>query len=258
MNRNVSTTILLASALFFSISPSFAFEPPAPSIQKIIIDPGYGGDDEGPTCKNSGIKTKDINLSISKKLAQVITDKLDIKAILTRNNDKFVLLDERTAIANIENGDLFISIHTNSSDSSEAYGIETYTMNSRASDKYAAEISARENPSSSEFETVLKNVLVDMQVKNKTDESESLAKIVQQSIFDYLNPKYSHIKNRGVKRGPFYVLIGANMPSIVVATGFVSNSRECERLASDKYQRDIAKAISFGIERYIKKFNKDR
>jgi N-acetylmuramoyl-L-alanine amidase len=134
--------------------------------------------------------------------------------------------------------------------------METYVMNARASDRYAAEVAARENAVTSnsmgEFGSILEEILVDMQKTNKVNESSKLAASVQGSMHKDMAKKYSRIKNLGVKKAPFYVLIGANMPSILVETGFISNYKEEKRLRSSKYLKNLSAAMAKGISGYAK------
>lgn len=223
-------------------------------VSRIVIDPGHGGKDFGAPGAIQGIFEKDITLAISKKLAAKIRDSLKCEVILTRNTDHYLTLEERTAIANTKNGDLFISIHTNAARNSDAYGIETYFLN-LATDDESILVAARENATSTKNISDLQSILSDLMQNAKVNESSRLAASVQDVMCNHMSVKYSKIKNKGVKKAPFYVLLGAQMPAILVETSFISNERECARLASADYQDRICDAIIAGIGRYIKDIN---
>ena len=161
-------------------------------------------------------------------------------------------LEERTAFANTKNADLFISIHTNSHKDRRAYGIETYFLN-LATDDEAIRVAALENATSTKNISDLQSILNDLMQNAKINESSRLAVHVQSSIVSHLKSKrWTRIKNKGVKQAPFYVLLGAQMPSILIETSFISNSRECKRLTNPKYQDQLSEAILKGIRKYIK------
>ncbi len=177
---------------------------------------------------------------------------MKFEVILTRNSDRFLTLEERTAIANTKNADLFISIHTNSHRDRRAYGIETYFLN-LATDDEAIRVAALENATSTKNISDLQTILYDLMQNAKINESSRLAANVQVSMVHYLKRKrWSRIKDKGVKQAPFYVLLGAQMPAILVETSFISNPRECKRLVNPTYQQRICEAIVIGIKNYIK------
>jgi N-acetylmuramoyl-L-alanine amidase len=176
---------------------------------------------------------------------------LHIEVFLTRNGDRNLTLEERTAIANTKNADLFISIHTNAARDRRAYGIETFFLN-LATDNDAILVAARENATSTKNISDLQTILSDLMQNAKINESSRLAVHVQRSTSRHLKKYYSRIKNKGVKQAPFYVLLGAQMPSILIETAFISNSRECKRITNAKYQDRMVEAIVNGIRQYIK------
>ena len=223
-------------------------------VSRIIIDPGHGGKDFGAPGVVKGVYEKDITLAIGKKLAAKIQDSLKCEVIMTRTTDRYLTLEERTAIANTKNGDLFISIHTNAAKSPDAYGIETFFLN-LATDDESILVAARENATSTKNISDLQSILTDLMQNAKVNESSRLAASVQDILCNHMSVKYSNIKNKGVKKAPFYVLLGAQMPSILVETSFISNERECARLASPEYQDRICDAIIAGVGRYIKDTN---
>ena len=223
-------------------------------VSRIVIDPGHGGRDFGAPGYLKGIHEKKVVLAISKKLSKKIREKLNCEVLMTRTRDRYLTLEERTAIANTKNADLFISIHTNSTRDRRAFGIETYFLN-LATDKDAILVAARENATSAKNISDLQTILNDLMQNAKINESSRLAAHVQTAMYHHMRKRYSRIKNLGVKQAPFYVLLGAQMPSILVETSFISNSRECKRLVSSKYQNQLCDAIVQGIQNYIKEIN---
>ena len=187
----------------------------------------------------------------------MIHEKLHLDVIMTRKNDKFVTLEERTQIANLNNADLFISIHTNADKDQKARGIETYFLNLSTDDDAILE-AARENATSLKDISDLNTILSDLMQNDKLNESERLANQVQNSLYNQIKGKYSNVKNRGTKSAPFYVFLGTKMPAVLVATSFISNPRECERLLSEEYQNDLCEGIVAGIENYIRERNSEQ
>jgi N-acetylmuramoyl-L-alanine amidase len=221
-------------------------------VRRIVIDPGHGGRDYGAPGYLKGVHEKHITLQIALKLAKMIRKELNTEVYLTRSRDRFLTLEERTAIANTKSADLFISIHTNSHKDRRAYGIETYFLN-LATDDEAIRVAAMENATSTKNISDLQTILHDLMQNAKINESSRLAGNVQVSMVRHLkNKRYGRIKDKGVKQAPFYVLLGAQMPAILVETGFISNPRECKRLVSVKYQQRVCEAIILGIKKYIK------
>lgn len=220
-------------------------------VRRIVIDPGHGGHDFGAPGYYKGIHEKNIVLQIARKLAKKIRKKLGIEVVVTRNSDRYLSLEERTAIANTKNADLFISIHTNSAKNRQAYGIETYFLN-LATDDEAILVAARENATSTKNISDLERILFDLMHNAKINESSRLAGYVQESLYQHMKRRYKRIKNKGVKQAPFYVLLGAQMPSILIETSFISNAREGRRLLNANYQEQLADAIVKGIKYYIR------
>jgi N-acetylmuramoyl-L-alanine amidase len=174
-----------------------------------------------------------------------------LEAILTRKSDKFLPLEERTALANTQKADLFVSIHTNAHKNRRVYGMSTYILNV-ATDAEAARLAAFENAVSAKRISDLEKILNDLMLNSKINESSRLADAVQHGLLKRLPKNYSRVKDLGVKQAPFYVLIGARMPSIMVEASFVTNKREEKRLASGAYQDAVADGIIAGIRSYIK------
>jgi N-acetylmuramoyl-L-alanine amidase len=219
-------------------------------VRRIIIDPGHGGKDYGAPGYLKGVHEKDIVLKISKRLAAKIEKELDCEVILTRDDDTYLTLEERTAIANTREADLFISIHTNASTDRRAYGIESFILN-LATDDEAIRVAARENATSAKNISDLDSILHDLMQHAKVSESTRLASFVHNAMLKEVKKKYSHIRSKGVKQAPFYVLLGAEMPSILIETSFISNPRECKRLVSDAYQERLCRGIVDGVKKYI-------
>lgn len=221
------------------------------NVSSIVIDPGHGGKDFGAPGFIKGVYEKDVVLQISKKIAKIIQKDLGCKVYLTRSDDRYLTLEERTAIANTKEADLFVSIHTNAHKNKEAYGIETYFLN-LATDDDAIRVAAMENATSKKNISDLQTILSDLMQNTKINESGRLASFVQGSLNENLGKKYDNIINKGVKQAPFYVLIGAQMPSILIETGFISNPLECKRLINSEYQDYLCRAIVSGLGEYIK------
>jgi N-acetylmuramoyl-L-alanine amidase len=217
-------------------------------IRKIVIDPGHGGRDPGAIAPN-GLKEKDIVLAVSKKLATLLRTRLGAEVVLTRTTDAFIPLEERTAIANTEKGDLFISVHVNSAPSPRLLGVETYVLN-LTNDEDSMRLAAQENATSASNMSDLQNILADLLNNTKLDESTKLAEHVQTKMAQGLR-----IKDLGVKQAPFYVLIGAQMPAILSEITFLSNPGEAQRLRQDYYLKTIAEHISAGVNEYIRGSN---
>jgi N-acetylmuramoyl-L-alanine amidase len=217
-------------------------------IRVIVIDAGHGGKDPGAIGPNN-VMEKTVTLQLAKELAARLGAELGVKVLLTRSDDRFLELRERTAFANRAGADLFISLHANASPSSHAYGLETYFLN-LAKNSQAAEVAARENGTSLEDVTNLEAILFDLMANAKINESSRLAAEVQQALVAGLRPHFSHIKDLGVRQGPFHVLLGATMPSVLVEAAFISNSREEKRLKNHNYQKQVAAAIVKGIKNY--------
>jgi len=217
-------------------------------IRKIVIDPGHGGKDPGAIAPN-GLKEKDVVLAVSKKLAHQLRTKLGYEVVLTRTTDIFIPLEERTAIANTEKGDLFISVHVNSAPSPRLLGVETYVLN-LTNDEDSMRLAAQENATSASNMSDLQNILADLLNNSKLDESTKLAEHVQTNMAQGLR-----IKDLGVKQAPFYVLIGAQMPAILSEITFLSNPGEAKRLRQDYYLTTIAEHISAGVNDYIRGSN---
>ncbi|HVG90976.1 MAG TPA: N-acetylmuramoyl-L-alanine amidase, partial [Alphaproteobacteria bacterium] len=210
-------------------------------IGKIVVDAGHGGHDTG-TIGPNGLEEKDLGLDVALKLGKLLEDKLGAEVVYTRDDDTFIPLETRTAIANKEQADLFISIHANSSGDPSARGVETYYLNftSRAD---ALEVAARENAVSEKSIHELQDLVKKIALKEKIGESREFASDVQRSLYAGLSAKSPSLRNRGVKKAPFVVLIGANMPSILAEISFVSNPDDAKKLKTNDYRQRIADSL---------------
>jgi len=208
-------------------------------VKRIVIDPGHGGRDYGAPGRIKGVHEKEVVLKIGRKLARRIRKEIKCEVVMTRNKDKFLTLEERTAIANTKNADLFISIHTNANRDKRVYGIQTFFL-SPTGDKESILVAARENATSTNNISDLDVILTDLLQNSKINESSRLAAYIQGSIYKNLKKRgYSRVKNKGVRQAPFYVLIGAQMPAVLIETSFISNKRECQRLINPRYQERL-------------------
>ena len=220
------------------------------SVRRIVIDPGHGGKDPG-TYVQGGVKEKNVVLMLAQILAEKTEEKLGCEAVLTRQTDVFMPLERRTAFANMQKADLFISLHMNAHRQADVQGIETYYLN-MATDERAVLVAARENATSEKNISDLQSILNDLMLNTKISESSRLAHEVQKGMMGRLGKRYGNVRDLGVKQAPFYVLIGAEMPAILVETGFITNPTERKRLQSRAYLEALADGIVAGMESYIR------
>lgn len=218
-------------------------------IGKIVIDAGHGGHDTG-TIGPNGLMEKDVVLDVALKVGKLLEDRLGAEVVYTRDDDTFIPLETRTAIANKEGADLFISIHANSSSDPTARGIETYYLNFTSSAD-ALEVAARENAVSDKSIHELQDLVKKIALKEKIEESREFAMDVQKSLYGGLVVKSPGLHDRGVKKAPFIVLIGANMPSILAEISFVSNPTDEKKLRTNEYRQRVAESLYRGISRYV-------
>ncbi len=218
-------------------------------VGRVALDPGHGGHDLGAVGP-SGLLEKDLVLDVARQLKKLLEERLQIEVILTRTSDRFIPLEERTAIANQKGADLFISIHANSSRSKRASGLETFYLNF-ATTKHEREVASRENATSQRTFRQLEDILRQIAKGDYNEESRSLAHVVQQNLHQSLSP-HRKFRDRGVKRAPFIVLIGSNMPAILTEIGFVSNPDEEGFLRRQKSRDQVAEALFRGIEQYFR------
>lgn len=218
----------------------------------IVIDPGHGGKDNGAKSSH-GLLEKDVNLKISKRLKKILEFRYGYQVILTRTDDTFIPLKERGEIANERNADLFVSVHANAAKRLSAHGIETYYLGN-ANSEQAQETAARENGKlvHSVKDGQVQQILASLISTTKINDSALLAGHVQERIHSSIKKKYSNVKDLGVKEGPFFVLHDTKMPSILVEVGFITNSREEQRLRKSAYLDRLADSIARGIHEYKK------
>lgn len=216
-------------------------------VSRIVIDPGHGGHDPG--AKGPGVTEAELVLDVALRLEQLLSKLPGVEVVLTRRENTFVSLQERTAIANRESADLFLSIHANASSLSSARGVETYFLNF-ASNQRAAAVAARENATSGQTMGSLQDVITSIALNSKVDESRDFATYVQREMLASLKRANSAVRDLGVKQAPFVVLVGAAMPSILAEISFVTNPQEAKLLKSTSYRQKIAAALFEGVRKY--------
>jgi N-acetylmuramoyl-L-alanine amidase len=216
-------------------------------IKTIVVDAGHGGKDPG-ALGHGGLREKDVVLKVARKVTEKLS-KSGYTVIQTRENDVFLPLEERTAIANTKKADLFVSIHVNATLNRQARGIETYYL-SLASTPEERQSAALENAVSTKQLGELESILKDIMKNSKIKESRKFAGTMQDSLILGMQKRYGNVESRGLRKAPFFVLIGAQMPSILVELGFLSNRDEEQRLRSSGYLDGLASEIVMGIDQY--------
>jgi N-acetylmuramoyl-L-alanine amidase len=216
-------------------------------VSRIVIDPGHGGHDPGGVVR--GTTEAQIVLDVALRLETLLEKVPGVEVILTRRTDEFLPLQERTAIANREGADLFLSIHANANANTRASGVETYFLNF-ATNSSAAAIAARENATSGQAMGALPDFVKAIALNNKMDESRDFATLVQRSMVSTLAPNNKGLKDLGVKQAPFVVLIGASMPSVLAEISFLTNVQEARLLRTQAYRQKIAEALYEAIRKY--------
>jgi N-acetylmuramoyl-L-alanine amidase len=223
-------------------------------INRIVIDAGHGGHDTG-TIGPTGMMEKDLCLDVALRLGKLIQQKLPgAEIVYTRSDDIFIPLEERTHIANEAKADLFISIHANSSPDHGARGVETYYLNLKGSPE-AMEVAARENAASQENIHELEDLVKKITRTEKIDESKELASDVQDSLSRPIQRRATLVKNRGVRKAPFVVLIGADMPSILTEISFLSNPSDEQLLKMPQHRQRVAEGLFAGVITYLQSLN---
>jgi N-acetylmuramoyl-L-alanine amidase len=216
-------------------------------LERVVLDPGHGGYDVGTTGP-TGLFEKDLVLDIARRLGAIIEERLGAEVIYTRTDDTFVPLEARTALANEKKADLFLSIHANAGVSS-VDGTETYYLNFTTS-RAAMDVAARENASSERNIHELQNLIEKIALRDKIDESQEFAARVQEALCKGLGGANPQARDRGVKKAPFVVLIGAGMPSVLTEIAFLSNPREEKSLRLSEYRQKVAEALFAGVSQY--------
>ena len=218
-------------------------------IGRIVVDAGHGGHDTG-TIGPNGLLEKDLVLDVALRLGKLLENRLGADVVYTRDDDTFIPLETRTAVANQQQADLFISVHANSSRDPSARGVETYYLNFTSS-RDALEVAARENAVSEASIHELQDLVKKIALKEKIEESREFALDVQTSLHTGLASKAPAIRDRGVKKAPFIVLIGANMPSILAEISFISNPTDEKKLRTEDYRQKIAESLYKGVAKYV-------
>jgi N-acetylmuramoyl-L-alanine amidase len=217
-------------------------------VRRIIIDPGHGGKDPGATA--FGLKEKDIVLEVARMMAVILEEQYGYETLLTRDRDIFLPLEERTAIANTQKADLFISLHINAHPLKNVGGIETYYLNF-ATNAEAMRVAALENATTTHNISDLQDILTDLMQNSNIQESSLLADLVQSSMVAGLEAEDYGVKDLGVKQAPFYVLLGAEMPAILIELNFITNPTEAKLLAQKEYLNALARKVVKGVSRYV-------
>ena len=218
-------------------------------VGRIVIDAGHGGRDPG--AQGPGYTEADLTLDIALRLEKLLAKEPGVEVVLTRRTDEYVALQERTVIANREGADLFLSIHANASRNRSARGVESYLLNF-ASTPDAAAVAARENASSTLTMSHLNDLVKQIALNSKLDESRDLARHVQTAMVRKLRPSNQQIRDLGVKQAPFVVLVGASMPSVLVEVSFLSHKQEGRLLGTGAYRQRIAEGLLDGVRRYLR------
>jgi N-acetylmuramoyl-L-alanine amidase len=217
-------------------------------IRRVVLDPGHGGRDEGTSGPN-GLLEKDLVLDVALRLGKLIESRMGSEVVFTRSDDTFIPLERRTAIANEKKADLFLSIHANSSPYPRIGGVESYYLNfTNAKDALA--VASRENASSDKSVFELRDLIQKITLQDKAEESKEFAACIQATLFPFTARYDPGIKNRGIKKAPFIVLIGASMPSVLAEIGFLSNAREEALLKKSEHRQKLAEALYRGVSRY--------
>ena len=224
-------------------------------VSRIVIDAGHGGHDPG--AQSNGVSESELTLDVALRLSRLLQKRPGMDVVMTRDTDVFIPLEERTAIANREGADLFLSIHANASRDQRARGVETYFLNF-ASNPDAEAVAARENSASGRAMHSLPDIVRAIALNNKIDESRDFADMVQRSMVRRLSARNKQLRDLGVKQAPFVVLIGAAMPSVLAEISFVTHRQEGQLLKSTAYRQQIAEALLDAVVRYQQSLKRPR
>jgi N-acetylmuramoyl-L-alanine amidase len=217
------------------------------AVSRVVLDPGHGGTDPGATGP-TGLKEKDVTLAVAHRVAPVLA-RSGIEVTLTRDDDRNVTLEERTARANSFGADLFVSIHCNAAENRTRRGVETYILDTTTSDM-AGRVAARENATSQAASNEVAQLLASMRMADQSTRSTRLSELLQRSAIASLGPKYPDTVDGGIHRAGFYVLVGARMPAVLFETSYISNPVEEQRLGSEDYQDRLADALANALKAY--------
>jgi N-acetylmuramoyl-L-alanine amidase len=227
-------------------------KPPEPTFT-IMLDPGHGGKDPGATGAGR-VSEKDVVLAISKRVGKKLAARLPVKVLYTRSSDVFIPLEERIAKANAAQADLFVSVHANASTNADLQGVETYYLNN-TNDRATIRLAALENglrPGGNSRSDSLSFLLSDLIQSGKEEDSIALANHLQESIVTRVRKHYPAVRSLGVKKGPFYVLVGAHMPCVLVETAFLTHAVEGKYIARPEYQEALAEGLFLGVARFLR------
>jgi len=230
-------------------APAGADEDDRRPIRRIVVDPGHGGHDPG-AIGPSRVREKDVTLAIAQRLSRQLRE-AGFEVVLTRRDDRYLALEERTALANAAHGDLFVSIHANAHPRRTRTGVETYFLNV-TDDRYATRLAARENGVDLSAAGDLARILTDLDARASAGASLRLARLVQREVCGGVRARVGDVRDLGVKSALFYVLLGARMPAVLVETGFISNRTEERRLASPRYQEEVAEGIARAVSAFAR------
>jgi N-acetylmuramoyl-L-alanine amidase len=225
------------------------------NVARVVIDAGHGGHDPG--AQANGVNESELTLDVASRLSKLLQKQPGVEVVMTRDTDVFVPLEERTAIANREGADLFLSIHANASRSPKAHGVETYFLNF-ANNPEAEAVAARENSTSGRAMHNLPDIVKAIALNNKLDESRDFAELVQRSMVHKLGTRNKQLRDLGVKQAPFVVLIGASMPSVLAEISFVTHRQEGILLKSGAYRQQIAEALFDAVVKYQEALKRPR
>jgi N-acetylmuramoyl-L-alanine amidase len=223
-------------------------------IERVVIDPGHGGHDTG-TIGPTGLLEKDLTLDVASRLGNLISERIGSEVVFTRSDDTFIALEDRTALANEKGADLFISVHANSSSLRGVRGIETYYLN-LTGERDAMEVAARENAASNRSIHELQDLVSKITLTEKISESREFATQVQRNLFAAVSRDNPTLRNRGVRKAPFVVLIGARMPSVLAEVSFLSNPRDEKMLKTGAYRQKLAEALFNGVAAYARSLSR--
>jgi len=212
-----------------------------------VLDPGHGGRDTGAVGPD-GLKEKDVTLDVARRAATILGAQ-GIQVVLTRDDDHFVSLEERTARANAFSADLFVSIHCNASEIKTRRGVETYVLDI-SRDEIAARVAARENATTQAASADLTAILGDLRLADQSKRSGRFAQLLERAANSALAARYGDAVDGGVHTAGFYVLVGADMPGVLFETSYISNAIEEQRLGSDEYRQVLADAITNAVKAY--------
>jgi N-acetylmuramoyl-L-alanine amidase len=223
-------------------------------IHTVVIDPGHGGQDPG-CLSRKGQKEKDVVLDVALELRNLLASGKGLNVIMTRESDIFIPVENRTVIANQQKADLFISIHANAHRNKKRRGAQTFFLNF-SPDPQVNEIAARENATSTKNIGEMQDTIKKIVQNSKILESRDLAEKIQRNLVKWLSLRYAPVQDLGTRGGPFWVLIGGEMPSVLVEVSHLSNSQEAEKLASPAYRKEVAQGIYEGILEYMRSLGK--